>query len=140
MIHRILYALRLRKKPELQYQREDVFSAYPLRNQLVTWEEEPSGEISLVIPQKQKVWIRIVAKLFNIPDKRVIVLDEVGAFVWKLCDGKNTIDIVIRRLRNEYSLTRKEAETSLLTYLRQLAKKGLIGIAVPKDSKKTKGG
>lgn len=139
-LHRILYALRLKKKPPLQYTREEVLNAYPVRNQLITWEEEENGEISLVVPQKKSLWIKIVARLFSVPDKRVIVLDEVGAFVWKLCDGKHTIDLVVRRLRNEYSLTYKEAETSLLTYLRQLAKRGLIGIAVPKDSKKVKGG
>lgn len=140
MIHRLLYTLRLRKKPQLQYNRDEVLNAYPLRNQLITWEEEESGEVSLVIPQKQKTWIMLLAKVFSIPDKRVVVLDEVGAFVWKLCDGKSTIDLVTRRLRNEYGLTHKEAETSLLTYLRQLAKKGLIGIAVPADNKKAKGG
>jgi hypothetical protein len=32
-------------------------------------------------------------------------------------------------------MTRKEAETSLFTFMRQLGKRGMIGFAVPKNTK-----
>jgi len=68
-----------------------------------------------------------------LPNKRVVALDEVGSFVWEQCDGNNTIDVIVRKIRNKYNLTRKEAETSLLMYMRQLGKRGYIGFAVPKE-------
>ena len=107
-----------------------------LRNKLIEWERDDKGEVSLIIPQKQKLWIRLASKIFMLPDKRVIVLDDVGSYVWELCDGKNQIYQVVNQLCKQYKMTRKEAETSLLTYMRQLGKRGIIGFAVPKKQTK----
>jgi len=90
-------------------------------------------EVSLVVPQKDKLWVKMASKIFMIPNKRVVVLDDVGSFVWTLCDGKNSIEHIVKRLSNKYSLTRKEAEVSLLTYMRQLGKRGFVGFAVSKE-------
>jgi len=132
MFNQILYALRLRKRPP-NIGRENVVQSIPLRNTAITWEMDDKNEVSLVIPQKEKLWVKITSKIFMIPDKRVVVLDDVGSFVWTLCDGKNSIEHIMRRLCNKYNLTRKEAEVSLLTYMRQLGKRGFIGFAVPKE-------
>ncbi|MBC8235213.1 PqqD family protein [bacterium] len=132
MFNQILYALRLRKRPP-DIGRENVMRSIPLRNTVITWEMDDKNEVSLVIPQKEKLWVKITSKVFMIPDKRVVVLDDVGSFVWTLCDGKNSIEHIMKRLCNKYNLTRKEAEVSLLTYMRQLGKRGFIGFAVSKE-------
>jgi len=132
MLNRILYALRLKKR-DANIDRVYVLKSIPLRNTLIKWEMDDKNEVSLVVPQKEKLWVRIVTKIFMIPNKRVIVLDDVGSFVWTLCDGKNSIEHIVKRLCNKYNLTRKEAEMSLLTYMRQLGKKGLVGFAVSKE-------
>ena len=132
MINRILYALRLKKRPP-NIGRENVMQSIPLRNTAIEWEMDDKNEVSLVIPQKDKPWVKITSKIFMIPDKRVVVLDDVGSFVWTLCDGKTSVENIVRRLCNKYSLTRKEAEVSLLTYMRQLGKRGFVGFAVSKD-------
>jgi hypothetical protein len=49
-----------------------------------------------------------------------------------MCDGHNSIDSIVKALRNKYKLTRKEAETSLLAYFRKLGKRGMVAFAVPK--------
>jgi len=124
---------RRRKKSGLKFNRDDVFKSRPVRNSLVKWEEQPeTGIISLTVPQKEVLWVRLVSKAFMLPKSRVIVLDEVGSFVWNLCDGYNTIDTIVKALSNKYKLTRKEAETSLLEYFRKLGKRGIIGFAVEK--------
>ena len=111
MINTILYKLRLKKRPESQLDRTDILQSLPLRNQLIEWEVDDNGEVSLVIPQKETVWLRLVAKLFMLPPKRVVVLDDVGAFVWQLCDGHNSIGHIVKQLCGKYRMTRKEAET-----------------------------
>jgi hypothetical protein len=138
MLNTILYKLRLKKRPDSQYNREDILHALPLRNKLIEWEVDDKGEVSLVIPQKEKLWLKIASKVFMLPGKRVIVLDGIGSFVWQLCDGHNQIHYIVSQLCKQYKMTRKEAETSLFTYMRQLGKRGIIGFAVPK--KTTKGG
>jgi hypothetical protein len=136
MINSILYKLRLKKRPESQLDRGAILQSLPLRNQLIEWEVDDNGEVSLVIPQKETVWLRLVAKLFMLPPKRVVVLDDVGAFVWQLCDGHNSIGHIVKQLCGKYRMTRKEAETSLFTFMRQLGKRGMVGFAVPQQSKK----
>ena len=138
MINTILYKLRLKKRPDSDFNRGDVLKALPLRNQLIKWEVNDKQEVSLVIPLKRKFWIRITSKLFRLPDKRVVVLDDVGSYVWQLCDGENTVGHVVKQLCNRYQMTRKEAETSLFTFMRQLGKRGMIGFAVPKNTKEGK--
>ena len=137
MINAILYKLKLKKRPDTQFDRERILNALPLRNQLIKWDIDDKEEVSLVIPQQQKLWIRIASKIFSLPDKRVIVLDDVGSYVWRLCDGKNSISQIVKHLSKQYRMTRKEAETSLFTFMRQLGKRNIIGFAV---SKNTKGG
>jgi len=131
-IRRLLLERR-RKKSGLKFNKDDVLKSRPVRNTLIKWEQQPETKIiSLTVPQKEVWWIRIVSKLFMLPKSRVIVLDEVGSFVWNLCDGYNSIDTIVRALCNKYKLTRKEAETSLLEYFRKLGKRGIIGFAVLK--------
>ena len=137
MIDAILYTLRLKKRPDTPFDRGRILDALPLRNQLIKWEVDDKEEVSLVIPQQQKLWIRIASKVFSLPNKRVIVLDDVGSYVWQLCDGNNSINQIVKHLSMQYRMTRKEAETSLFTFMRQLGKRNIIGFAV---SKTTKGG
>ena len=131
MINRLLYTLKLKKRPDVD--RAKVMKSFPVRNQLITWEIDDKGEASLVVPQKDKLWIRLTSKLFMLPDKRVIVLDSIGTYVWKMCDGKHTISQIIKGVQNQYQLTRKEAETSLFTFMQQLGKRNFIGFAIPQQ-------
>ena len=129
MLNRILYTLKLKKRPDVD--RTQVMKSFPVRNQLITWEIDDKGEASLVIPQKDKLWLRLAGKLFMLPDKRVIVLDSIGTYVWQMCDGKHTISQIRNGVQKQYQLTRKEAETSLFTFMQQLGKRNFIGFAIP---------
>jgi len=75
----------------------------------------------------------LLARVFYVPKSRKIVLDELGTFVWERCDGQTTVRDLIGIFAERYKLGRREAEVSLTEYLRTLAKRGLIGIAVPRD-------
>ncbi len=131
---------RKMKKGGLRFSRDDVMKSHPVRNRLIKWEESENGEVSLVVPQKETLWVKIVSKIFMLPRSRVVVLDEVGSSVWTLCDGHNTIDTIVRALSNKYKLTRKEAETSLLAYFRKLGKRGMLGFAMEKQKQQTEDG
>lgn len=131
---RDLLIKRKRKKSGLNLTRDDILKSRPVRNSLIKWEKSESDIVSLVVPQKNALWVRIISKVFMLPRSRVIVLDEVGSFVWTLCDGYNSIDSIVRALCNRYKLTRKEAETSLLEYFRKLGKRGIVGFAVSKKA------
>ncbi|MGQ9610665.1 MAG: PqqD family protein [bacterium] len=110
----------------------------PIRNSVIKWEKSEKGEVSLIVPQKDVLWVKIISKVFMLPNSRVVVLDEVGSFVWTLCDGYNSIDTIVKALCNRYKLTYKEAETSLLEYFRKLGRRGIIGFAVTKKAETAK--
>ena len=133
MLNRILYALRLKKGPDPNLNKDAIIKSIPVQNSIIKWELDENGEASLTIPQKDKLWVKITSRIFMLPDKRVVALDEVGSFVWMQCDGNNSIDMIVRKLCNKYNLTRKESEASLLMYMRQLGKRGYIGFAVAKE-------
>jgi hypothetical protein len=54
--------------------------------------------------------------------------DEIGSYVWELCDGKRTVDEIIQELSKKYNLTRKESEKPLLAFIDLLQKRRLLGL------------
>ena len=51
-----------------------------------------------------------------------------------MCDGKHTISQIIKGVQKQYQLTRKEAETSLFTFMQQLGKRNFIQFAIPQQN------
>ena len=124
---------RKMKKSGFRFSRSDVMKSIPVRNSLIKWEETEDGEVSLVVPQKETLWVKIISRAFMLPKSRVVVLDEVGSSVWVMCDGHNSISTIVKAMSNKYKLTHKETETSLLAYFRKLGKRGIVGFAVQKQ-------
>ncbi len=125
-----------RRKPALS--REQSLASVPLRNTAIREEETDDGLVRLVIPRRTSRWVRWLSKIFYVPKTRRVTLDEIGTFVWSQCDGEHNVRSIIQALCKRYKLHRKEAEVSVVTYLRTLAKRGLIGIAVLKEDGKKK--
>jgi len=123
-------AFRRRPKP---LTREQSLASVPLRNEAIDADRTDSGEVCLVIPLRETWWVKVVRRVFHVPKKRRVSLDEIGSYVWELCDGKRNVRQIIQALCKRYKLHRKEAEVSVVAYLRELAKKGIIGIAVLKN-------
>ena len=122
------------KQPVLT--REQSMGSMPIRNPMLKVTTDDDGIVHLSIPRKDTWWVKLLSKMFYVPKRRKIALDELGSFVWTLCDSETTVRSLIDKFCGKYKLNRKEAEISMVTYLRQLAKKGLIGIQVPHEAPK----
>lgn len=107
--------------------RQMVYTLRPVRNGLIAWERTPEGEAILHIPRRDDRFGRIMAFIFKIPEARAVQLDEVGAFVWGLCDGEHSVDGIVQRTCKEYKMNRREVEISVTTYLKMLAERNFIG-------------
>jgi len=138
-LDRVLYALRLKKRPRLQRTRGEVLQSVPIRNSLVEWMKEDGGEVSLIIPADQKRHMRWLIRAMSLPNKRVVTLDDVGSFVWERCDGESTFEQIAQELSGRFQLTRREAEASLAEFFRVLGRRGMLGFAVP-ESRSTQSG
>jgi hypothetical protein len=94
-----------------------------------------------VVCRQSDVGARLVAPLrpprrfgwlFRIPPgaTRTFELDETGLFVWRLCDGTNSVEQIVRAVAGHCGLTKRNAEISTAQFLRTLAGRGLIGLAI----------
>ncbi|MFH1007097.1 MAG: PqqD family protein [Candidatus Latescibacterota bacterium] len=118
-----------------QISREAMLSSKPIRNVLVHWERDKNGEVLITFSGAKGRTINLLARIFHVPKERKISLDEIGSAVWEMCDGKCTVERMIRNLSETHQLNRREAEVALTTYLKQLGKKRLIGFAVSRTRK-----
>jgi hypothetical protein len=120
----------LKRQPKVSKQR--ALASYPVRNQAVEWQGE--GEETVLVLRRREDWVgRMLTLFFVVPKERKIGLDAVGSYVWRRCDGRHTVAELIQDLAQKYRLNRREAEVSLTAFLRQLGRKRLIAIAVPRD-------
>jgi hypothetical protein len=56
----------------------------------------------------------------------VFTLNEVGAMIWRLIDGRTTALELAEAVRNEYDVEAAEAEKDVVDFLRSLEDAGLI--------------
>ncbi len=119
-----------RRKPEVT--RHEALAAKPvhLADAALARDEGGGGKLKVSLrPPKVGGW------LFRMPAgaTKTFELDEIGVMVWESCDGKTSVQQIIRRLAKRYNLNQREAEVSTIRFLQMLVKRGLIGMSVPKQ-------
>lgn len=127
--------------------REQSLAAKPIRNENLAVSRDDDGNVVLTITRKKNWWANLLAKMLHMPDKKKVALDEIGTAVWDKCDGKHTVEAIISDFAQKYKLNRREAELSMFAYLRELTRRGFIGLLVdgqhaeksPVTAKKSKG-
>ncbi len=68
----------------------------------------------------------LVVKWLKPPSHRRVELDEVGSFVWELCDGQRTIETIVQQTSKHYKMHRREAEVSVTSFLQMLHERNFI--------------
>lgn len=116
---------RNKKKKDI---RQEFLLSKPLRNPEVEWSKAPSGEIGI-----KPLEMKDSSKKRKL---KIIALDEMGSFIWELCNGESDVENIIHHLQEKYKVTRQEAELSISKFLSQLAQKNLMLFSVPELSDK----
>jgi len=122
-----------RKSEKPQLSRQDALRVYPMHSPQLEWTLDSEGLVTATLVRRTDLWGRLLANFFSIPDSRELKLDRVGSHVWQLCDGERTANEVIVAMCEEYKLSRREVEVSFIAFMRLLAKRGMVVVAVPKD-------
>ncbi len=120
-----------RPKQQVSISRQEALNCIPVRNDTVQFHELESGDILIEYLLPLKPLFQALHKRFQEnakPPTKKLQLDSMGSLVWRLIDGKNTTQMIIRKFSNHYSITLQEAETSVTTFLLELGKRGLIGM------------
>ena len=112
--------------------RKQALQAIPARHRLVTEARLDSGEVVIAYPVAVRPWMAKVLKLLRREPEglmtRKLQLDVLGTAVWDLIDGQRTVHHVIERFANLYQLQTREAEISVTQFLRELGRRGVIGM------------
>jgi hypothetical protein len=122
-----------KSKSAQKLDRGESLAAKPVVNRLVKVENDAAGNVILHVPRPDSRTVRLVSRVFRVPPYKRLALDELGTFVIELCDGENTVSDVVDRLSGTFKLNRREAEVSTMTFLRNLGRRGVIGLVLDSD-------
>ena len=93
----------------------------------------PDGALRLQYPLVVKPWMAELARRFAgttyTPPSRQLELDELGALTWDLIDGQRTVSSIIREFAVQTQVHPKEAEAAVTRFLRELGRRGIVGMA-----------
>ena len=121
-----------RKNKSELLSREDALECTPIKNDGVEESRLENGELQLSYPVTSRPWLaglarRLGRKSYETYLKK-LQLDALGTEVWELMDGATRVRDVIRQFAARHRLQQREAELAVTRFLRELGKRGLIGL------------
>ncbi|MDP4856856.1 MAG: PqqD family protein [Desulfobacterales bacterium] len=121
-----------RKKKSGLPSREDALECTPIKNDRVEESRSENGELQLSYPVTARPWLagffRRMGRKSEGTYLKKLQLDALGTEVWELLDGGTRVRDVIRQFASRHHLQQREAQLSVTRFLRELGKRGLIGL------------
>jgi len=97
---------------------------------LVDHEMDGEGHVVILVPKyRGRLMGRLVQPRLRKPFFR-ITLDEVGSFVWGLCDGLTRVESIAESLRERFGESVEPAENRLADFIRDLRRNRFIELGV----------
>lgn len=94
--------------------------------QKVKFEELDNGKITLLKPKfKNKFLVKYFQPNIKQPNYK-IKLDRFGSFVWKQCDGKNTVEQIGNLLKEKFHDEIEPVYDRLAIFIQSMASNGFI--------------
>jgi len=137
--HRKLSEVELAGGPS---SRSEALAYYPEKSSEVLEVELETGEIVLTYPLVLRPWFLNLARRVGLRSKepltRKLQLDAMGSLTWTLLDGKHTVQDLVNHACHRYKLNKREAEVAMTGFLRELGRRGLIGLRSPQSQEPAK--
>lgn len=118
-----------RKQPVIT--RRQALDSRPITAPIIDRTDLEGGGQRLIIEVPTPPWRQ---RLLRLPAKihRKFEFDAIGVQVIDLCDGQKPVKHIIERLRRDHGLHPHEAERAVTTFLRQLVRRGIVTLYLPK--------
>lgn len=94
------------------------------------WHEEETRLIVLRPRFGESRFGRKLARVLGFRDYR-IRLDDIGAAIWKWCDGESTASEIADKLHRQFGARVEPADERLQTFILQMSRARMIDIRVP---------
>lgn len=121
--------------------RGEMLALRPLRSVSVVWEPKAEAPgVQITVPRRDDRLGQLLGRVFQVPSTKTIELDEFGAAVWEKCDGKHSVEQLVVFTASAYKLNRRQAEVSVVSFMRMLAQRRLIGLDKSKNTSKIESG
>lgn len=59
-------------------------------------------------------------------DGQLSVVNEVGAFIWELIDGHNSVDFIVAEVVDHFDVSLDQARSDVLSFIQALAERQLV--------------
>ena len=104
-------------------QAENIKEFYPFR---ICEFEKKDGLVIVLFKKTKPTFIEKIffKKLIDKPYK--IDLDEIGSFIWEFCDGKNTVEEIMKKTKEHFGERVEPVEERVEKFVHQLNKNKLI--------------
>ena len=119
------------KQNNISLNREGAFEARPLAAKIQKRVELPDGGARVTIGCRST---RAQKFLLRLPDiiKREFILDAYGLEILALCDGQKNVRHIVKRFAKAHDLNHQESENAITVFLKNMMKKGLVVMIIPK--------
>jgi hypothetical protein len=114
-----------------QLSRNEALDCTPVRNRHVSEQRLDSGEILIVYPLAVRPWMATVAKWLGARETLrtgKLQLDLLGSSVWERLDGRTPLRQLAAAFAQEHRLEPKEAQVAVTQFVRELGRRGLVGL------------
>ena len=130
-----------KKAPPLS--RDEALACIPVISEAVSVQRTETGVVRLRYPLLVKPWLADLARRFGAgpgkPPARQLELDDLGTLTWELIDGKRSVLSIVRRFAQQTRVHPKEAEAAVTRFLRELGRRGIVGLAPPRTNRRRQG-
>jgi hypothetical protein len=123
-----------KRQPKATPTWREMLELRPIRNPELEWKEENERIVLCIKHGERKNWkLRLANLIVPLPPDRRVALDAIGTDVWRMLDGKNTVERIAKSLAKKYKLGPREAELSLQQFFKELGRRGYIGFLKEND-------
>lgn len=112
-----------------QLSKNEAFAAVPVPSRELKVLLTAEGLVRLSYPIRLHPWLaRLVPRQAAAVARRTIELDGMGSFVWNHIDGDRSVRGLADLVTERYACLPVEAENAVADFLRQLGRRGIIGM------------
>jgi hypothetical protein len=112
--------------------RSEALACIPVKNRHVREQRLDSGELVVLYPVTVRPWMALLARWLGAaaapPSIAKLQLDRLGSAVWAMLDGRTPLRRIAANFAEDHQLEWKEAEVAVTRFIRELGRRGLIGL------------
>ena len=111
-----------RKKSPID--RRAALSGRPRQGKVLSVKGRPDGGALVTAMLRTSRWLRVLTG--KDVREQCFGLDPCGLELFEACDGKRSVQAIVRRFAKGHKMSRAEAELSVTTFLKALLAKGMV--------------